>query len=117
MHDPRSGHLEAAHQILRYLKGNPGRGLLFKANGHLNIDGYCDANWATLLDDRRSTSSFCIFVRGNLVSWRSKKQPMVFRSTAEAEYRATYVLLSELMDERPPIKIETTTERAIEPLV
>jgi hypothetical protein len=97
MHDPRSGHLEAAHRILRYLKGSPGRGLLFKANGHLNVDGYCDADWASCLDDRRSTSGFCVFVGGNLVSWRSKKQPVVSRSTAEAEYRAMSVCLSELL--------------------
>jgi hypothetical protein len=44
MHDPRSGHLEAAHRILRYLKGSPRRGLFFKANDHLNVDGYCDAD-------------------------------------------------------------------------
>jgi hypothetical protein len=77
MHDPRSGHLEAAHRNLRYLKGSPGRGLLFKANVRLNIDGYCDADWASCLDDGRSTSGFCVFVGGNLVSWRSKKQPLV----------------------------------------
>jgi hypothetical protein len=77
MHDPRSGHLEAAHRILRYL--SPGRGLLFKANKHLNVDGYCDADWATCLDDIRSTSGFCFFVAGNLVSWRSKKQLVVSR--------------------------------------
>jgi hypothetical protein len=67
MNDPRSGHLEAAHRILRYLKGTPRRGLLFKANGHLNVDGYCDADWASCPDDRRSTSGFCVFVGGNLV--------------------------------------------------
>jgi hypothetical protein len=97
MHDPRSGHLEAAHRILRYLKGSPGRGIWFKANGHLNVEGYCDADWASCLDDRRSTSGFCVFVGGNLVSWRSKKQPVVSRSTAEAEYRAMSVCLSEML--------------------
>ena len=47
MHDPRDGHLEAAQRILRYLKGTPGKGLWFKSNGHLNVDGYCDADWAS----------------------------------------------------------------------
>jgi hypothetical protein len=78
MHDPRSEHLE-----LCYLKGSPGRGLFFKANGHLNIDSYCDTDWASCLGDRMSTSGLCVFVGGNLVSWRSKKQPVVSRSTAE----------------------------------
>jgi hypothetical protein len=97
MHDPRSGHLDAVNQILRYLKGSPGKGLWFKRNGHLNVDGYCDADWASCLDDRRSTSGYCVFVRGNLVSWRSKKQPVVSKSTAEAEYRAMSQGLSEML--------------------
>jgi hypothetical protein len=44
MHDPRSGHLDTVNQILRYLKGSLGKGLWFKRNGHLNVDGYCDAD-------------------------------------------------------------------------
>ncbi|VAH22706.1 unnamed protein product [Triticum turgidum subsp. durum] len=97
MHDPRSGHLDAVYRIMRYLKGSPGMGLWFKSNGHLNVDGYSDADWASCLDDRRSTSGYCVFVGGNLVSWRSKKQPVVSKSTAEAEYRAMSQGLSEML--------------------
>jgi hypothetical protein len=97
MHDPRDGHMEAAQRILRYLKGTPGKGLWFKSNGHLGVDGYCDADWASCLDDRRSTSGYCVFVGGNLVSWRSKKQSVVSKSTAEAEYRAMSQGLSEMI--------------------
>jgi len=97
MHDPRSDHMDAVYRILRYLKKNPGKGLLFKKNGHLNVEGYCDADWASCPDDRRSTSGYCVFVGGNLVIWRSKKQPVVSRSTAEAEYRAMSQSLSELL--------------------
>uniref|UniRef100_A0ACD5W9E6 Uncharacterized protein n=1 Tax=Avena sativa TaxID=4498 RepID=A0ACD5W9E6_AVESA len=83
MHDPRSGHLTAVNRILRYLKGCPGKGILFSNHGHLRVKGYTDADWAGCLDDRRSTSGYCMFVSGNLVSWRSKKQSVVARSTAE----------------------------------
>jgi hypothetical protein len=89
--------MDAVYRILRYLKGSPGKGLWFKKNGHLEVEGYCDADWASCPDDRRSTSGYCVFVGGNLVSWRSKKQPVVSRSTAEAEYRAMSVSLSELL--------------------
>jgi hypothetical protein len=44
MHDPRSGHLDVVYQILRYLKSSPGKGLMFKSHGHLNVEGYCDAD-------------------------------------------------------------------------
>jgi hypothetical protein len=73
MHDPRTSHLDAVNRILRYLKSCPGKGILCSRNGHLNIEGYTDADWAGCLEDRRSTSGYCMFVGGNLVSWRSKK--------------------------------------------
>jgi hypothetical protein len=97
MHEPRSGHLDIVHRILRYLKGTPGKGLWFAKSGHLEVDGYSDSDWASCQDDRRSTSGYCVFVGGNLVSWRSKKQPVVSRSTAEAEYRALSQGLCEML--------------------
>lgn len=97
MHEPRSEHLEAVYRILRYLKGTPGKGLIYKGKGHLDVDGYCDADWASCLDDRRSTSGYCVFVGGNLVSWRSKKQLVVSKSTAKAEFRALSQGLSEML--------------------
>jgi hypothetical protein len=97
MHDPRSTHLDAVNRILRYLKGCPGKGILFSNSGHLRIEGYTDADWAGCLDDRRSTSGYCIVVGGSLVSWRSKKQSVVARSTAEAELRSMASGLCELM--------------------
>jgi hypothetical protein len=89
--------MELVYKILRYLKGTPGRGLWFKKNMHLDLEGYCDADWASSRDDRRSTSGYCVFVGGNLVSWRSKKQAVVARSTAEAEYRAMALSLCEML--------------------
>ncbi|KAL8138895.1 hypothetical protein V2J09_004896 [Rumex salicifolius] len=97
MHDPREQHMEAVRRILKYIKGGPGKGLWFRSSGHLRIEGYCDADWAGCMDDRRSTTGYCVFVGGNLVSWRSKKQDVVARSTAEAEYRAMAVSLCELI--------------------
>ena len=97
MHDLRKGHMDAVYQILRYLKSAPGKGLIFKKNGHLNIEGYCDSDWASCADDRKSTTGYCMFVGGNLVSWKSKKQSVVARSTAKAEYRAMALAVAEMM--------------------
>ncbi|RVW82938.1 Retrovirus-related Pol polyprotein from transposon RE2 [Vitis vinifera] len=41
------------------------------------------------VDDRRSTSGYFTFVSGNLVTWKSKKQNVVARSSAEAEFRGS----------------------------
>ncbi|XP_078167096.1 protein DA1-related 1-like [Carex rostrata] len=87
MHDPRKGHMDVVYHILKYLKSASGKGLIFRQNEHMNIEGYCDSDWASCQDVRRSTTGYCMFVGGNLVSWKSKKQPVVSKSMAEAEYR------------------------------
>ena len=88
MHNPGEQHMNAVMRILRYLKSAPGKGILFSKNTNKqNIEVYTDADWAGAVDDRRSTSGYFTFVGGNLVTWRSKKQNVVARSSAEAEYR------------------------------
>ena len=84
MHSPREQHLQAVLRILRYLKKTPGLGLFYKKGEDRGLEIYTDADWAGCSDDRRSTSRYCSFVWGNLVTWKSKKQPVVSRSSAEA---------------------------------
>ena len=88
MHSPKESHLEAVHKILRYLKGSLRRGLFFKKSDSKKVEIYTDADWVGSTDDRRSTIGYCTYVWGNLVTWRSKKQSVVVRSSAEAEFRA-----------------------------
>ena len=80
--------MEAVYKILRYLKGSPGRGLFFKKSDGKKVEIYTDADWAGSTDDRRSTTGYCTYVWGNLVTWRSKKQSVVAKSNVEAEFRA-----------------------------
>ncbi|CAM8951545.1 unnamed protein product [Rhodiola kirilowii] len=88
MHCPCEEHLEAVYRIIRYLKSTPGKGLFFGKNKNRGIEVYTDADWAGSISDRRSTSGYCTFLWGNLVTWRSKKQSVVARSSAEAEFRS-----------------------------
>ncbi|RVW30562.1 Retrovirus-related Pol polyprotein from transposon RE1 [Vitis vinifera] len=88
VHRPTEEHMEAVYRILRYLKMTPGKGLFFRKTENRDTEVYSDADWAGNIIDRRSTSGYCSFVWGNLVTWRSKKQSVVARSSAEAEYRA-----------------------------
>jgi len=87
MHSPSEEHMKAVICILQYLKSSPGKEIMFIKGDTLNIEGYTDADWAGSIDDRRSTIEHLTFVGGNLVTWRSKKQGVVARSSAEAEYR------------------------------
>ena len=88
MHSPGQEHFDAAYRIPRYLKGTLGKGLMFRKQDNLQIEVYSNADWAGSSIDRRSTSNYCTFIGGNLVTWRSKKQSVVAWSSAEVEFRS-----------------------------
>ncbi|XP_020221016.1 uncharacterized protein LOC109803750 [Cajanus cajan] len=99
------GALQYAHHwsvvkcILRYLKGTTSWSLHLQeapSNSSLSIHAYCDVDWASDLDDRRSTLGASIFLGPNLVSWWSKKQTVVARSSTEAGYRSLALAKTEV---------------------
>ena len=77
MHSPSPEHFDAVHRILRYLKGTLGKGLLFENKGRMCVEVFTYADWAGSITDRRSTSGYCTFVGGNLVTWRREKHNVV----------------------------------------
>lgn len=81
-HDPRLPHLHALKRIIRYLQGTSGFGLQLLKGRIDELVAYSDADWAGCPDTRRSTSGYCVFLGSNLVSWSSKRQPTVSRSSA-----------------------------------
>ncbi|GFP84907.1 retrovirus-related pol polyprotein from transposon tnt 1-94 [Phtheirospermum japonicum] len=87
-HCPLNTHWRAVKQILRYLAGTTSYVLTYTKTSSFTLTGFSDSDWAGDLDDRKSVTGFCIFLGRNIVSWCSKKQTSVSRSSTEAEYRS-----------------------------
>ena len=87
MHAPRDCHFQLVKRILRYLRGTIKHGLQIHRSSPVLLTTYTDADWAGCPDTRKSTSGYGVFLGDNLVSWSSKLQQTVSRSSAEAEYR------------------------------
>ncbi|GJT19073.1 ribonuclease H-like domain-containing protein [Tanacetum coccineum] len=73
--------------ILQYVQGTLDYGLQLFSSSTTDLVAYSDADWAGCPTTRRSTSGYCVFFGNNLLSWSSKHQPMLSRSSAKAEYR------------------------------
>lgn len=95
MHAPMDEHMDALKRILRYIKGTIDYGLHLYKSKLSDLVTYTDADWGGCPDTRRSTSGYCVFFGDNLISWSSKRQPTLSRSSAEAEYRGVANVVSE----------------------
>ena len=94
---PRSTHDAAVLRILRYLKGTLFHDLFYSAQSPLVLSAFSDADWAEDPTNRKSTTGYCFFLGSSLISWRSKKQTHVARSSTEAKYRTLADTTSELL--------------------
>ncbi|XP_031104380.1 uncharacterized protein LOC116007854 [Ipomoea triloba] len=88
--------MAAAHRVLRYIKKAPGQGLFYPKNNGNQLNVFSDSDWASCTETRRSITGFCVFLGPALISWRSKKQATVSRSSSEAEYRALAATVCEV---------------------
>ncbi|KAL2936002.1 Retrovirus-related Pol polyprotein from transposon RE1 [Bienertia sinuspersici] len=95
MHAPTDAHMAALKRIIRYLQGTSGSGLHLYKSSLSSLVSYTDADWGGCPDTRRSTSGYCVFLGDNLISWSSKRQPTLSKSSAEAEYRGVANVVSE----------------------
>ncbi|XP_071718996.1 uncharacterized mitochondrial protein AtMg00810-like [Rutidosis leptorrhynchoides] len=95
MHDPKECHMNALKRIIRYIQGTLSYGLQLHKSSVESLVSYTDADWGGCPDTRRSTFGYCVFLGDNLISWSSKRQPTVSRSSAEAEYRGVANVVSE----------------------
>jgi len=88
LQSPTNIHMQATHHVLRYLKGTASRGLFFSSSSSTSLTRFNDSNWGACLDTRRSITCICFFLGTSLISWKSKKQSIVSKSSSEAAYRA-----------------------------
>jgi hypothetical protein len=95
MHALTTTHWIAAKRVLRYLNGTADHGLYYIKN-NLQVNAFCDSDWARCLDDRRSTIGFAVFLGDYLIAWSAKKHAIVLRSNTEVEYKSLSITTAEL---------------------
>lgn len=96
MHSPTTDHWQAAKWVLHYLAGTTTHGIYLKDNNPLTLHAYSYADWAGDADDYVSTNAYVIYLGHQAISWSSKKQKGVARSSTEAEYHAIANAASEV---------------------
>ena len=95
MHQPRMSHWVALKRLLRYLRSTTSFGVLNTKETDRRLLAYSDSEWAGDPQDRTSTTGYVIYLGRSPISWSSKKQPSVSRSSTEGEYRAVAATVSE----------------------
>lgn len=97
MHAPCLTHWQAIKCILHYFKHTIEHGLLISPSSTPALAAFSDVNWASYSDDHKSTGGYCVLYGKNLISWSSKKQTTIARSSMEAEYKALAHATCELL--------------------
>ncbi|XP_016461504.1 secreted RxLR effector protein 161-like [Nicotiana tabacum] len=88
MQHPKQSHWDATLRVVRYVKVAPCLGILLGTWTIDTLSAYCDSDWASCPNTRRSVTWYVIKLGDSLLSWKSKKQQTVSQSSAEAEYRS-----------------------------
>ena len=94
---PTSVHFGHLLRVLRYLRGTASRCLFYARDSPLELHAYSDSTWASDPSDRRSVTSYCIFLGSSPLTWKSKKHAAVSRPSTEAELRALATTTSEIV--------------------
>ncbi|XP_070007278.1 uncharacterized mitochondrial protein AtMg00810-like [Nicotiana sylvestris] len=96
MHAHKDSHMDAAMRVVRYIKGIAGLGLFMLADGSTELSAFCDSDWGACVETRKSVTGYMVKFGQALVSWKSKKQSTVSRSSAEAEFRSMASTVAEI---------------------
>ena len=86
MQNPTITHFQALQHTLHYVASTAGQGILLNGSAQLTLHAYSDSDWGSCLDTRKSVTGYIILLGSSPVSWKSKKQVTVSKSSTEAEY-------------------------------
>ena len=89
--------MAVTNRVLRYIKGSSDCGIFLQAKANLQLSAFCDSDWGACPITRRSLTGYLVTLGGSPISWKTKKQTTVSRSSAEAEYRSMAAVTSELI--------------------
>lgn len=92
--NPGKAHWTALKRVLRYLKGTINQRIVYRKSND-PLKGYCDADWAGDVDNRKSTTGYIFIMQNAPISWCTRKQPTVALSTTEAEFMAMVSAIQE----------------------
>ena len=96
MQNPTENHFKALHHTLHYVAATCGQGILLKGSTFLKLKAYSNSDWGACLDTRHSVTGYIILFGSSPISWKSKKQCTVSKSSSEAEYSAMAAVASEI---------------------
>ena len=96
MQNPKQSHFDALLHVLQYINTTAGQGILLKGEAHLSLQAFSDSDWASCPFSRRSVTGYLILLGNSPISWKSKKQSTISKSSSEAEYRAMQQATSEI---------------------
>nr|XP_033509236.1 secreted RxLR effector protein 161-like [Nicotiana tomentosiformis] len=97
MQASKVSHMEEASRVARYVKQEPGLGFFLFAAGSNKLTEYCDADWASYPNTRRYVTGYIVKLVDSLISWKSKKQTTISRSSAEADYMSLASTVAEVV--------------------
>lgn len=97
MQYPREPHLHAALHMRRYLQKDPTLGIFMSSSPNFEIQAFCDSDWASCPDFRRSVSGYIVLLWNSLIGWKPKKQETISLSSTEAKYRSLRKVIGELV--------------------
>ncbi|XP_018629739.2 secreted RxLR effector protein 161-like [Nicotiana tomentosiformis] len=97
MQSPRDPHLKAVFHVLRYLKRDPNLGIFLSNSEDYRVRAFCDSDWATCPQSRKSVSGYIVLLGASPISWKSNKESTIALSSNEAEYMSTRKVVGELV--------------------